>query len=181
MGITALTKDLCARHAQAGIVLGGYGIALDGLPETGPASAGIVFGVRAEQLGAAADTAINTRVLAIVILAGEGAFGAFFARDLILFRAQLLLPFAVAFINFVAHLDVLAGVALCLAVDVDSSILCLLDPLIRTRFPGRLPACPGMRCAELVTSHPVVTAVLARILADFSGLTPWPDYCNVLK
>jgi hypothetical protein len=68
-----------ARHRSAGhverVVVAFVHILLcDGLPEAGPASAGLEFGFRTEQRCAAADASVDTFVMVIPILTGKGAF-----------------------------------------------------------------------------------------------------------
>jgi hypothetical protein len=71
--------------------------------ETGPAGAGIEFGVGTEQFRPTADALVNALVFAIVIPAGERGLGAFLTRDLELFRREDFSPFLVFFVDLVFH------------------------------------------------------------------------------
>src|SRR5579863_8304563 len=71
-----------------------------GIEKTGPTGAGIELGIGAEQFRLAADAAVNTVIVQVPILAGEGWLCAFLPCDVELLRSELLLPFGLGFVNF---------------------------------------------------------------------------------
>ena len=87
------------------IAFGTQGVLGKGLPETGPARAGIKLGVGTEQLAAAAHTSVGSILLTIPILAGKGGFSTFVATDLELLRGELLMPLLIRLGNLVTHFD----------------------------------------------------------------------------
>ena len=86
--------DFRAPHEE-GVVLARADVVRDGCMKTRPAGAGLELGVRVEQLQVTGDAAINTRLVVVQVLAGEGAFGAVLAGNAILLRREELLPFGV--------------------------------------------------------------------------------------
>ena len=94
---------LGAPHKPAVIRLGGDIFFLAWLPETGPAGAGIEFALGIEQLRAAAYAAIDARLLAVIIFAGEGPFSAFLATNCVLLGGELRLPLLVGLDDFKSH------------------------------------------------------------------------------
>jgi hypothetical protein len=75
-----------ARHAMAAIGFFDYIFPGDRRVETGPAGAGIEFGVGTEKFGAATDAAEHTFIMNVKIRAGEGRLGGRVARDFKLVR-----------------------------------------------------------------------------------------------
>lgn len=63
---------------------------LEHIVERRPAAAAVVLGVRREQVLAAHDALVNAFVVAFVVFAGEGAFGARLLRHLVLDGGQAL-------------------------------------------------------------------------------------------
>src|SRR6185437_4690159 len=74
------------------------------LIEARPAGAGLELGVRCEQRLAAADANVGARRMRVPVLTGEGAFGAFLARDAELLWRELRLPFGVGLARRLAGL-----------------------------------------------------------------------------
>jgi hypothetical protein len=100
VGIAPRTDDFRARHAVAAVD-DRFDIFLrHRLEETWPAGAGIEFRVRFEQGQVTADAVVDAILVVIVEHAAEGLFGAFAARDPVLFTGELLLPFLVGFDDF---------------------------------------------------------------------------------
>jgi hypothetical protein len=85
------------------IAFGTQGVLGKGLPETGPARAGIKLGVGTEKLAAAAYTTVGSILLTIPVLARIGGFSTFVAANLELLRGELLTPFLIRLGNFVTH------------------------------------------------------------------------------
>src|SRR3989344_6845271 len=92
-----------AAHEETAVFLFSDVFGLHGCIKTRPAGAGIEFGVGTEKFRPTADTLVNALVLAVVIFAGEGALGAFLARDLVLLRREEFFPFLVVLVNLVFH------------------------------------------------------------------------------
>ena len=67
--------------------------------KSGPAAAGVKFAFSVEQRLAAADAAINARLMVVPIFAGEGSLRSFLPCDVILFGRELLTPLVVGFFN----------------------------------------------------------------------------------
>ncbi len=100
----------CAAYFGAAHAVGSVAMFVDvgggpSLVEAGPATAGVELVVRLEQRRAAAYTAIGAGGFEIVIFAGERAFGAGLARDLIGLGRELRTPFGLGLLYFtvVAH------------------------------------------------------------------------------
>ena len=72
-----------------------------GLEKGGPATAGIVLSRGVEQRRAAALAGVGAFLEVVVVLAGEGAFGALLAKDLVFFGRQDGPPFGVSFHDFI--------------------------------------------------------------------------------
>src|ERR1017187_6942185 len=84
MGAAARTVDFGARHAMGLIHMRVHPLGRHGQPEARPARAGVVLGIRAEQLLAAAHAGIDTRLLVIGVRAAEGRLRALLLRHLVL-------------------------------------------------------------------------------------------------
>src|SRR5678815_3342621 len=96
MRIAARAQHFGAPHEEAAILLERDGFFRHRRPEARPARAGIVFRRRFEQRRAAADAAIEARLLVVPMLAGERPLGAVLARDVILLGRQLFFPLGIA-------------------------------------------------------------------------------------
>ena len=92
VGIADGTGGFDALHAVAGVedVIDEAG--RDGLGEAGPAAATVEFGLRVKQWFAAADASVAAGFENRAHRRTEGAFGAFLAGDVELFRRQHFLP-----------------------------------------------------------------------------------------
>src|SRR5690242_6970681 len=93
MAIAPRAPRLGPHHAVAGVAMLGHAIGRDRLSEARPARARIIFVGAVEQLVAAGGAAIDAIRLVVVVAARESGFGARFAQDVILRRAELLAPF----------------------------------------------------------------------------------------
>jgi len=69
-----------------------------------PSRAGVELRVGTEECVVAADAAVESLVVQVVVLAGEGALGALLARDFKLQRGQLLFPLGVGLVDL-GHLN----------------------------------------------------------------------------
>src|SRR3990172_6465009 len=76
---------------------------VDRSPIGRPAGARVELGLRAEQLAAAADAAVDAFVLAIVIVPAEGALGALLAGHVVLHGRELGTPLGIGLGDFGAH------------------------------------------------------------------------------
>ena len=72
----------------------------DRLPEARPARAGIEFRSRIKQRIVAADAAVQSLLVQVPVLAGEGQFGVGLPRNVISIRRQLLAPLICSLDNF---------------------------------------------------------------------------------
>ena len=79
------------------------------LPETWPAAAGVELGFGTEQRFAATYATVNTRLMTIVIRAGERQFSALLAANPVLLQTQLRPPFSIGFSIFIIQWSLLAG------------------------------------------------------------------------
>lgn len=102
VGITLGAENLGTAHKKALVRFGADVLALHRLGEARPARAGIKLGVGIEEGGTAADTGVGAWILAVVILAGESALGAFLTRNTVLLWRELLAPFLVGLTDLVA-------------------------------------------------------------------------------
>ena len=84
MGVTAATDDLGSHHEVATIRMLFDVLKRRRRPEAGPARAGVKFGIGAEQLISTADAFVNTFVLEVVVLPGEGPLSPLAAGDSVL-------------------------------------------------------------------------------------------------
>src|SRR3990167_6801136 len=92
MRITLGAFDFDAMHAVIEVIHTGDGLAADRMEVARPAAAGVVLGIRVEQLGLAAGAVVNTRHLAVVVQTGKGALGAAQATDMKLLLGKLFAP-----------------------------------------------------------------------------------------
>src|SRR5690348_9227093 len=93
-----------AFHEEAVVVGGLDRVLVRRLIEARPAGARFEFGAGIEQRLAAADADIGTGRVRVPIFAGEGALGAFLARDAVLLGRELRLPFGVGLARRLARL-----------------------------------------------------------------------------
>src|SRR4029079_5659937 len=92
MSLAIGAAHLGAAHEKRAIFLLAHGAAFGRGIKARPASAGIVFGFRAEQGGAAADAAIHALALLLRIGMTESALGSMLARYPILLRRECFAP-----------------------------------------------------------------------------------------
>ena len=95
VGVTTGAANFGADHAVAAVGVDCDRLGCDTLPETGPSRAGIKFGVRAEKIGAAADTPIGASALVVPIGSRERPFGAPLASDPILLWSEAFAPLGI--------------------------------------------------------------------------------------
>ena len=88
----ALADDLGAAHEEAVVGPGLDRVVVHRVEEARPAGAGVELGVGAEQLCAAAATAVDAVLLVVPVGAGERALGALLAEDLVLLGRELRPP-----------------------------------------------------------------------------------------
>jgi hypothetical protein len=84
MGVTAATHDLGSHHEVAAIRVLFDVLRRHRRPEARPARAGVKFGIGAKKLISAADAFVNTFVLEVVVLPGEGPLSSLSAGDSVL-------------------------------------------------------------------------------------------------
>src|SRR4051812_12574466 len=92
-------EHLGALHAE-----GRVGLLLDRLRvgrrrERGPAAAGVVLGVRLEELGAATGALVGARLEAVVVLTSERPLGSLLPQNAVLLGAQLGPPLLFGFLD----------------------------------------------------------------------------------
>src|SRR3990172_7713286 len=103
VGVAFATENFGAPHEQAVVRLGFDLVLSNRGPEARPAGVRIELGVGAEQLVAAAGTAVNSLIVAIPILPGKRRLGALLAANVILRRRQLLFPFRIGLDDLFFH------------------------------------------------------------------------------
>ena len=96
VGIALAAEGFGAHHAKAGVGLLGEILFGARHPEARPAGARLEFGIGTEQRVATAYAAVDTSIMQLVVLAGEGWLGAFLAGDRKLLRSELASPFFIA-------------------------------------------------------------------------------------
>jgi hypothetical protein len=96
VGPTAATGHFGSRSQPAIVGVQGDIIGVDRLPEARPAGAGVELRAGIEQRLTAADALVGAGRFSVPIRSGEGPFGAFLPRDLILLRRQYLPPLRVS-------------------------------------------------------------------------------------
>ena len=101
--VAALAHDLDALHPEAHVALERQVLLGDGVPEARPSGPRVVLFVGAEELGAAADACVRTRVFLVVVLAGERPLGALLPSHVKLHVGELLAPLGGALVDLVAH------------------------------------------------------------------------------
>jgi hypothetical protein len=97
---------LGARAPKAFINLHANCLSVQGIEKRRPAGAAVVFGFRVEKRFAAADAAVDARLLVVGIFAGEGSFRGFVARHieckgLSAFFFEFGAPLVIGFLDFV--------------------------------------------------------------------------------
>ena len=101
--IASLAEHLVPLHAVAAVAFGEDILFGDRRPEAGSAGARFKLRIGFEQVVVATDTPIDSLLVIVPILAGEGPLGSFSPRDLVLLASQLLLPFGVRLDDLLAH------------------------------------------------------------------------------
>src|SRR5215469_7462108 len=81
-----------AHHAEARVAQLFYVLLRDRLPEARPAGTGLELGIGVEQRRITADAAIQTGLVVVPVLAGEGHLGAVMTGDLESVGRKLLAP-----------------------------------------------------------------------------------------
>lgn len=85
-------NNLGTDHVQAGILFFLDVFVVQGGRETGPARAGVKFGLGTEQRVSAGRTFIYSRPFMVAVLTGKGHFSSLITHDCVLFRCQPALP-----------------------------------------------------------------------------------------
>src|SRR5262249_56778002 len=91
------------------VVGGGDVLGIHGLEEARAPRHGVELGVRAEEVGQAADAAIGSQLMVVPILAGEGALRTLLPADRELLRCQLVSPLLLGLLDLWFHLASDAG------------------------------------------------------------------------
>src|SRR5262249_2522593 len=99
MSAAMAANDPGALHHVATVLMLLDRFGVEAVRVTWPAGAGIKLGVGGEERLSAANTDVSASLMTVPVLSGEGAFGPFFARDVILLGRQLFPPFRVAFLD----------------------------------------------------------------------------------
>ena len=86
--------DFNTMHAVTEIVVLLHAIAVQHIPKTGPARAGVVLALRGKQRLITAHAAVKTGLLAIGVQTRKGWLSAFFAADMVLLGAKVFSPIA---------------------------------------------------------------------------------------
>jgi hypothetical protein len=94
------TGNFDATHAEGAVVMEVDGVFGEGLEETGPAGSGLELGVGFEEGSVAGGAVVEAVGVVIDEGAGEGAFGALLAEDVILLGGELLAPLGIGFGGF---------------------------------------------------------------------------------
>src|SRR5690606_22941253 len=89
MGVADVAKDLGTHHAMAGVRFFAYVFGVERLEIAGPATTGIEFGIRGEEGGLAAYTAIDAWAEGIPVATGARAVSPFATGDVGLFGRRL--------------------------------------------------------------------------------------------
>jgi hypothetical protein len=111
MGTAVTAHDFNPNHAMADVAIFNNILITDWLVETGPATAGVVFGTGIEQGLAATATMIGSGDLAVVVLAGKSGLRALLSTYPELVRGKLLAPLFISFIHLLApYSDVINSV-----------------------------------------------------------------------
>src|SRR5678815_1528925 len=97
MRVALGAQHLGAPHEQAGVRFGANILRRNRPGKAWPSGAGIELRVGIEQWFAAAHAGIGSRLLTIVVFAGERPLRALLPGDSILLRGELLFPLLVAF------------------------------------------------------------------------------------
>ena len=103
--------DLGADHDVRAVLAGLDGLAEHGVGEARPAGARVELRVGAEQLVAAAGTAVDAVALLVDVLAGERGLGGRVAQDLVLVGVELCAPLLVGLLDLLGllHVSPVAG------------------------------------------------------------------------
>ena len=98
--VADIAQDFSAQHAVGTVGFFANVIAVDGHKIARPAATRIKPGVRGEERGATAYTAVNAMFVVIPIAPGKRPFSAFLASDVIFFGRELGFPFCISFNDF---------------------------------------------------------------------------------
>src|ERR1035438_6701774 len=99
MRVTEAAGNGGADHDQASIHLIDYILFRDGLPEAGPAGAGVELSVGTEEGQVTADAAKKAVIVLIEQFAGEGPLGVSVARNPVGGPGELALPFRIGLVE----------------------------------------------------------------------------------
>src|SRR5581483_7391212 len=143
--LAARAQDLRALHEEAPVGAHHDRVRLDRLPEARPAGPRLELRLRAEQRRAAPRAAVHALVLAVVVLAGEGALGSVLPEHAVLLRRETPAPLRVVALDLLGH----------------------VAPLLRGPGPpGRAgPRAPGLRSRRIPSRTPRRAAGPARTAA----------------
>lgn len=98
--VTRVTQNFGSPHAIARVEFGADGLLVEGRPETGPARAGLEFGLRIEEGGSAADAPIAAFPFQVPVFATKGRLSPLLASHVILLWREVLFPFLVGLVHF---------------------------------------------------------------------------------
>jgi len=104
MSTASTTNNLCAGHTEAVIRLSIDGGFFDGLPETGPASAGFKFVFGRKQWLTTTGTPVRSLHLTIMIFPAERLLGIGLSQNLKLLPGKRLSPFVLGLWKFFFHI-----------------------------------------------------------------------------
>ena len=93
VGVAFLAHNLHSDHALGTVFLCADYFGIDGIPETGPACAGVELGFRSKQRYPTADAGVGSGFRAVPVFSGEWWFGGGTHADLILFRSEAFFEF----------------------------------------------------------------------------------------
>ena len=100
VGVAHSAGDFGTDHAVRSIGFLDNQFRIDWRKIAGPATPCVKFGVGSEKGGAATNASIDSRVGFVPISTREGAFRAFFARNIVFFGRELCPPFGFRLVNF---------------------------------------------------------------------------------
>src|SRR5438270_2569365 len=104
MAFTRGAEHLGPAHEEAPVLLGLDRVLARRLVERGPAAAGVVLRVRAEELRTAAGTPVDARLEHVVVLAAERPLGSLLPEDVELLRRQVAPPLRLRLPHLCRHL-----------------------------------------------------------------------------
>src|SRR5580704_1012793 len=100
MSVAKDASQFVAAHSKTHIDFSDNVFFGDGRPETRPARTGIEFRLGTEERVAAANTAIQARLMVVVVGAAEGPLGVCFARNVKFVRTERATPLGIALSHF---------------------------------------------------------------------------------